>query len=61
MANKKITPIDAGILVFALYGGVVSAWSLIGELPPALRASGSLAVAIALLALIFRGKAQKKE
>lgn len=26
MANKKITPTDAGIILFALYGGVINIW-----------------------------------
>lgn len=54
MANKKITPTDAGIILFALYGGVVSIWGLVSELPPALRGTGSMAVALALLGLFFR-------
>ncbi|MCD7795302.1 MAG: hypothetical protein LUC96_05090 [Alistipes sp.] len=61
MANKKITPTDAGIILFALYGGVVSIWGLVSELPPALRGTGSMAVALALLGLLFRRRGPKKE
>lgn len=61
MADKKIAPADAGIIVFALYGGAISIWGLVSELPPALRGTGSMAVALALLGLIFRRRGTKEE
>lgn len=60
MSNLKITPINAAILVLALYGLTISIWGLISTIPALLRVSGSLSVALALIVLLFRDRINKK-
>ena len=61
MAKRKIPATDAGIVLFALYGIATTIWSMVAELPAALRGTGTLAAGVALLALLFRNRSKKEE